>query len=354
MSGTKHIPDPCGLRDVNRDVLLGGLAVALVLVAVGVGVAAPGALAERTDDDVRPSRLVLQEPRVAAGTVGGEQAELSLDVRIDHRGGPARNVTVEVQAIDTDTGLVATTVRKDLGTLRGNREIRTRLNVTVDRDGGYRVNIRVYENGERVETGATEIRGVDSLTPDYAETSVRFQRFDGGAASPPVVRAQVLTEEENRTTLQTATALTNRGDAAAGGLELVVMARQVESNIIADRATVEVGDIAPGRTVDETTELTVPSNYNYYLDAFLYREGVLVDTVTGSALLDPTRPAPKNETREEVDFQAGDFEATPEPGRDREEETPMATMSDGGPGFGAVGALLALVTIAALAVRRQQ
>lgn len=334
--------------------MLGGLAVALVVVAGGLALAAPGALAERTDEDVRPSRLTLQEPRVGAGTVGGEQAELSLDVRMDHRGGPARNVTVEVQAIDTETGLVATTVRKDLGTLRGEREIRTRLNITVDRQGGYRVRIRVYEDGERVETGTTQIRGVDSLTPDYAETSVDFHRFGTGQGTLPVITYEIAQERDNRTTLRTGTYLTNRGDEATGGLELVVLARQVESNVIADRQSVQIDDIGPGQTVTENADLTVPSNYNYYLDGILLKDGVIVGTATAPAKLDPTRPAPKNETREDVDFQAGDFEATPEPGRDRDEETPMATASGGGPGFGAVGALVAMVAIAALAARRQQ
>ncbi|MFC7138248.1 hypothetical protein ACFQMA_00135 [Halosimplex aquaticum] len=196
---------------MNREAWLGVLALLLVAAAVGLVALGPGALAERTDEDVRPSRLSLQEPRVAAGEVGGERAELSLDVRMDHRGGDAENVTVEVQAVDTDTGLVATTVRKDLGTISGDREVRTRMNVTVDRQGGYRLDIRVYEDGRRIETGSTRVSGVDSLTPDYAETSVGFERFEGGETSPPVIAAQSLIERNNRTTLRTATALTNRG-----------------------------------------------------------------------------------------------------------------------------------------------
>ncbi|WP_415381812.1 PGF-CTERM sorting domain-containing protein [Halosimplex sp. TS25] len=339
---------------MNREAWLGVLALLLVAAAAGLVALAPGALAEQTDEDVRPSRLSLQEPRVAAGEIGGERAELSLDLRMDHWGGDARNVTVEVQAVDTDTGLVATTVRKNLGTISGNREVRTRMNVTVERQGGYRLDVRVYEDGRRIETGSTRVSGVDSLTPDYAETSVGFERFGDRATSPPVISAQVLAERNNRTTLQTATALTNRGSEPAGGLELVVTARQVESNVVADRVSVRVGDIGPGRTVNETADLEVPSNYNYYLDGFLYRDGVLVDTVTASAMLDPSRPVPENTTREEVDFQAGDFAGTPEPEPDRGEETPEPTESSGGPGFGAVGALAALVALAAFAARRNQ
>jgi PGF-CTERM protein len=341
---------------VNREQLLGAVALLLVVSAAGIALLVPGAVAERADDDVRPSRLSLQEPRVAAGAVGGERADLSLDIRMDHRGGPAENVTVEVQAVDTDTGLVATTVRKGLGTLRGEGEVRTRMNVSVDRQGGYDVRIRVYEDGKRIETGRTTIRGVDSLTPDYAETSVRFHRFGTGTGSLPVITYEIAGKSDNRTALRTSTYFTNRGDESTGGLELRVLARQVESNVVADRATVEIDDIGPGRTVTETAELTVPSNYNYYLDGILLKDGVVVGSVTAPAKLDPSRPVPENKTREEVEFRAGDFEQDAAEDREPrpEADTPMPTASSSGPGFGAVGALAALVALAALAARRNQ
>ncbi|QLH80033.1 PGF-CTERM sorting domain-containing protein [Halosimplex rubrum] len=329
---------------------MGVLALALVVGAAGLALAAPNALAERTDENVRPSVLSLQDPRVAAGEVGGERAELSLDVRMEHRGGPADNVTVEIQAVDTDTGLVATTVRKDLGTIDGNREVRTRVNVTVDRQGGYRLYIRVYEDGRRVETGSTEVSGVDSLTPDYADTSVGFHRFGDSPTSIPVITYDIAEEADNRTTLRTGTYLTNRGDESAGGLRLVVVARQVESNVIADRATVEIDEIGPGQTVTEAADLTVPSNYNYYLDGMLFRDGVVVESATASAKLDPSRPVPENTTREEVDFRAGDFERGDGGGAGA---TPMPTDAGAsGPGFGGAGALAALLALAALATRR--
>ena len=339
---------------MNREAWLGALALLLVVGAAGLALAAPNALAERTDENVRPSTLALEDPRVAAGEVGGERAELSLDVRMDHRGGPADNVTVEVQAVDTDTGLVATTVREDLGRIDGNREVRTRVNVTVDRQGGYRLYIRVYEDGRRVETGSTTVSGVESLTPDYAASAVGFHRFGDSPASIPVITYEIAEEADDRTTLRTGTYLTNRGDEPAGDLRLVVMARQVESNVIADRTTVDIGDIEPGRTVTEAADLTVPSNYNYYLDGVLFRDGVVVGAATAPAKLDPTRPVPENTTREEVDFEAGDFERDAGDGGNDEGVTPRATQSGGGPGFGAVGALTALVALAALAARRHQ
>ena len=141
------------------------------------------------------------------------------------------------------------------------------------------------------------------------------------------------------------------GEEPAGGLELVVRARQVESNLIADRATVRIDEVGPGRTATPTVELDVPSNYNYYLDGILLRDGVIVGSATSGAMLDPSRPVPENTTREEVEFDAGDFTSeTPEPPRDR--DTPAPTV-ESGPGFGIAVTLLALLAAAFVAHRRR-
>jgi PGF-CTERM protein len=330
--------------------MLAALALALVVGAALLAVAVPGALADRSEDP-RPSHLDLREPRVAAGEVGGETAELVLDIRMDHRGSDAENVSVEVQAVSSDTGLVETTVRRDLGTVSGNREVRTKMNVSVPREGGYRISIRVYENGSRVASGGTEVRGVESLTPGYARSPIEFHRFGTGDASPPVISYAIEESTNNRTTLRTQTHLTNRGDETAGGLELVVKARQVESNVIADQERVDVGEIEPGRTATPTVTLEVPSGYNYYLDGMLLRDGVIVGTATSGAMLDPTRPVPKNQTTEDVDFDAGEFESTESP---PVRDTPMGTAdSVQGPGFGVVVAVLALLGVALVAARRK-
>ena len=348
---------------MNRERTLGVLAVAVLLFGAALVVAAPGALAEKSDTSVRPTHLDLREPRVSAGEVGGETAELSLDLRLAHRGGPAENVTVEVQAIDTDTGLVATTVRKRLGRIpatsagpgRESREVRTRVNVSVKRQGGYRLDIRVYENDSRVATGRTTVRGVKSLVPDYADTPVEFHRFGERETSLPVISYSIQDTENNRTALETQTFLTNRGDEPAGDLTLVVKARQVESNVVADEATVQVGEIRPGRTEAQTARLTVPADYNYYLDAILLRDDVVVGTATSSATLDPTRPVPENETTEEVEFNAGDFASspTPEPERADAGAEPPATATSSGPGFGIVVGLAALLALTAVLTRRR-
>jgi len=144
--------------------------------------------------------------------------------------------------------------------------------------------------------------------------------------------------------LNVSAALTNRGDASSAPLTLVLIARQADSNIVADRATVRIAGIRPGRTATPGTTLAVPDDYNYYLDAVLWNDGVIVGTARSAAQLDPTERVPENTTTRESGFEAGDFVDSSGGDDDRAEramETPEA--GDDGPGFGLGTALVALL-----------
>jgi len=79
--------------------------------------------------------------------------------------------------------------------------------------------------------------------------------------------------------------------------------------------------------------VTVPEEYNYWLDATLLRDGVLVDTVSEPANLDPQQTLEKDERQTDVGFQAEEFSGTE---RDRDDDQYTETPTGGsGPGFGA-------------------
>jgi len=327
---------------------------AAVVLAATVLLAAlvPGIVATPEEEDVRPSRFDVTETTITPGEVGGTTATLSVTTRLDHFGGEAENVTVLVRATDADTGLVTTTVRKDLGTVEGDREVAVTANLSVPREGGYRIETIVYDDGRRVRTGETTVRGVGTLRPDYAESSLDFERFDGAPASFPAVEYSVESVEGNRTTLNVSAYLTNAGDEPAGDVRLVVTARQVDSNIVADRASTAVESVRAGRTVTPSVELEVPSRYNYYLDAVLWRDDVIVSTARAPASLDPTEVVRTNTTTRETGLEVGDFaeeeERTP---AEEPQSTGRPITESAGPGFGVGAAVVALVGAGLLARR---
>lgn len=332
--------------------------VVLLIAMLATPFVVPGTLQEPDDGNVRPSYLQLQEEdsTIAVQSVPGRTATLQLDTRLVHHGGESRNVTVEVRAIDDDSGLLVDQVRERVGNVSaGDRSLSVLTNVTVEREGSYRIETLVYQDGERVARGVRQISNVQALRPAYADSPVGFERFDNSPADIPAITVDPTSVENNRTELSITTALTNGGDTAAGDVTVRLRARQVESNLIADGTELPVGSIQPGRTVWRDATMTVPDGYNYYIDAILLKDGVVIDTALGVANLDPTRTVQVNETRQEVEFDTGDFAGEETP---RQTEADMGgertTASAQGPGFGPLLAVVALLAIALLAARRDQ
>lgn len=336
---------------MRREALLAGGAAAVLGLLLVAAAVVPGITATPADEHVRPSRLDVRETTLAAGEIGGRTATLEVTTRLEHRGGPAHDVEVTYRAVDAETGLVVDRTSRSLGNVTGDREVVSRGNLTVPREGDYRLDTVVYEEGQRVDETRTSVRGVGSLVPAYADSPVRFHQFDGAATIPPI-EYSVESVANDRTTLNVSAYLTNGGDEPVDGLRVVLVARQADSNIVADRASVRIGAIAPGRTATPTATLSVPDDYSYYLDAVLWRDGVIVGSARASADLDPQRTVPENETREDVDLDSGEFAAGSPTPVEAAHGTPSSTPAGAGqPGFGLAAGVAALA-VAGLLARR--
>ena len=331
---------------VPERLLLGGAA-AVVVVSAVAAVAVPGALSPDDPGQVRPAILGVADLHIAAGPVSGDAATLTVETRIDHRGGPAENVTLLLRAVGLDSGLVETTREVDVATIEGDREVAVVENLTVPRDGGYRIEAVAYVDGNRRASGAKAVRGVGGLQPEYARTSVEFHRFQ--RTRQPSIEYSIAGVRDDRATLRVRTYLTNTGSETPDGLRLALSARQAESGIVADETEVEVGSIASGRTATPEAELVVPDGYNYYLDAVLWKDGVIVGSARSVANLNPTETISANVTTREIGLEVSDFERDGEGAPVREE--PAATESAGQPGFSAAVAVVALLGAVLLARR---
>ncbi|HKJ58647.1 MAG TPA: PGF-CTERM sorting domain-containing protein [Halobacteriales archaeon] len=331
---------------VPERLLLGGAA-AVVVVSAIAAVAVPGALSPDDPGQVRPAALRVAELNIAPGAASGETATLSIETRLDHRGGPAENVTLLLRAVGLESGLVETTREVDVEPIQGDREVAVTENLTVPREGGYRIEAVTYVDGERRASGSRTVRGVGGLAPEYARTSVQFHRFQ--RTGQPSIEYSIAGVQDDRATLRIRTYLTNTGSESPGGLRLSLTARQADSGIVADETEVTVGEIAPGRTATPEAELLVPDGYNYYLDAVLWKDGVIVGSARSVANLDPQETISANVTTRDVGLDVSDFER--DGGGAPERERPAATESAGQPGFTAPLAVAVLLGAVVL-VRR--
>jgi PGF-CTERM protein len=331
--------------------MLAAIAVALLLITAAAAVAVPGVLADpEPDRPIRPGHVGIDEaPAVAPGEISGATAELRLSTRIEHAGNPTPNVSVRFRAFDAESGLLADERTVEMGELTGDRSVPVNGTLRVQREGGYVLETTVFRDGERVDRTTRRVSGMEALKPPYARSHVSFTETE----AVPSLAVSVEDAGENRTTLRLTASLTNGGDNASENLRIEFVLRQADSNIEAARSSETVGTIRPGRTSKTATTLTVPNSYNYYVDAVLYRDGVLIDTARSVANLDPTETITANETTREVEFDVEDFEQTDDDDAgDRPREQPTITeTSAGGPGFTPVVAVVALLAVA-LVVRR--
>jgi len=352
---TRHLYYLSGIWNVRTEYALLVVVGFAVVVGVGVAVGVPGALdppEETPDRPEKPSRVDLVEMTIGAGDVGGENATLRVRPYVEQHGGAAENVTVLLRAVDEDTGFVVATKRLEYGTLDGDVSRSREGALTVARQGDYDVQAIVFQNGTRMETGTRAVSGVGSLTPDYRDTPLEFQDFDAGM---PVIEYRIESVENNQSMLAVSTYLTNTGDRPVDDLELVLTARQNGSNVVADRTTVELDAVGSGKTATPTGELVVPDDYDYYLDAVLWRDGTVVATARSTANLAPGTGLSVDENASDGDeeFEAGDFEDTESPQEEATraagDETTFEESAGGSPGFGVVVALVAVAAAALIA-----
>jgi len=336
----------------TRTALLAAAAALLLAGAVGA-VAAPDAIVDPREADERPGDVRIVDTVVSPGEVRGETAELRLGVDLRHRGSTVENVTVRHRAIGADSGLLVDETTVDVGDVDGGGERTINGSVDVDREGGYRIETVVFADGERRASQTTRVGGVAALTPEYADSRVGFT--EGNVW--PTVAVSVREADNETATLSVSVSVTNRGDAASEPLDLRVLLRQSESNVIADEASETVGEVRPGRTDTVRTTVEVPANYNYYVDAALWSDDVLIDETQGVANLNPRETISANETVEEVEFAVEDFtrneggdDAADGSGADRDRGEDGS--GDSTPGFGPLVALVALAGAALVARRR--
>jgi len=335
----------------TRTALLAAAAALLVATAVGA-VAAPGAISDPRATDEPPGRIDVAGATVAPGDVRGETAELRLGTDLRHRGGTVENVTVRHRAIGAESGLLVDETTVDVGDVDFDGERTVNGTVTVEREGGYRIETVVFADGQRREQQTTRVAGVAALTPDYADTQVGFT--DGTVW--PTVAVSVVEADNETATLSASVSVTNRGDEASEDVDLRLYLRQAESNVIAADATETVGAVRPGRTDTVTTTVEVPAGYNYYVDAALFDDDVLVDETQGVANLNPRETITANETVRDVEFSVEDFQRDDVGGEggDGADRAPTDGATGGStPGFGPLVALVALV-VAALTARRRR
>ncbi|VVB88592.1 Uncharacterised protein [uncultured archaeon] len=282
----------------------------------------------------------IREVDVKPVEVTSSLVQVNVTTFIYHGEGEANNASMLIRAINSNTGLLETEVSAPIPESDGDKTVTASANLKVDRNGNYDLKILLYDNGTIRDSGSVRISGLNALTPAIKNIGVAVNNIDfvvtGTSAGRATIRSDIY--------------LDNKEASPSGNMNMIVKARQADSNLLADKRSSETGVIAGEATAVRSVQLDMPDSYNYMIVVELWNGDVLVNTWEKALMLAPTKMVPKESVEKNMNIEVSKFV--------REDGAPVPTMTIAPsyavtpkmqqPGFEAIAAIVALITVIAL------
>ncbi len=189
----------------------------------------------------------------------------------------AGNPVIHLSAYSTETGLVVTD-RTDLFPAigwGGSRSVSQEM--VLPRSSSYRLVAVISEGDKRKAKGEITVNNLERLTPDSQKTGLAIEEID----------FSVKKVSGDYATLQADMYLENNDETSTGPFEVEVKAKELDAQLMADKQSTLIGDIAPGKITVANVTLTVPDQYNYHVEVIVWKNGTILKRGEGNVLLKP-------------------------------------------------------------------
>jgi len=256
-------------------------------------------LQKESPQQLPPSTLSIREVDVRPVEVTSARIEVNVTAYINHAGGKTQNATMLIRAINSETKLLETQVFTPIPETESDIEktLSVSTNLKVERNGGYELNILLFDNGSIRDSGTVNIQGLNAMIPESKRSGVTLNNIDftvGGVSAGKVsIKSDIYLE--------------NKGPDVSDNLKLIVKAREATSNLIADKTNAETGTIINETTSVKTVQLVVPDEYNYMVVVELWRGETLINTWEKPVLLAPTKTVPKESVEKKMNLEVSKF-----------------------------------------------
>jgi hypothetical protein len=248
---------------------------------------------------VPPSNLNIRDVDVKPVMVTSSQVEVNVTAYINHGGAKTQNATMLIRAISSDTKLLETQVSAPIPEIESDLEktLAISANLNLERNGGYDLNILLFDNGSIMDSGSVSISGLDALTPMSKQSGVILSNIDFTVSNVSAGKVSIKSDIY----------LENRGSQASENLKVIVKAREATSNLLADKTGTETGVIANETTAVKSVVLTVPDGYNYMVVVELWRGDTLINSWEKPVLLAPTKTVPIGSVEKQTNIEVSKF-----------------------------------------------
>ncbi len=228
------------------------------------------------------SEIAIADVDISAEALGIADVLLNVTTYLDNSGdAKSGEVAVLVKAYDADTNLLVASNETRVGKI-GRRETKSvNTYLKLPKEGGYRLQIVVFEDDKGILRGERKIYGLSRLEPpSVAKISIRELDF--------LVEAVEAESERDReyAIVNTTLYIDNLGKDVSG-LRALIKARDNETRLIADKSWKDLGLLEEGTTSLHYAELRVLNGRDYIFEIQIWQSGRIIKESSGMVILSP-------------------------------------------------------------------
>lgn len=258
---------------MNKQIIFTIAVIIIVIVSVGL-IATVGDGLREWEDRPYPSRLRITDVDISAEALSEGEALLTIITYIDNSGGPSENVSVLIKAFDSYTNLLVVENKTDAGIINNEKTSITRTNLKVPKEGGYNLEIVLFDGEKSVQSGDAKINGLSLLEPPSSvKVSIREIDF------------LMKGEEGNHVTVKTTIYIDNIGKEDTSGLRTLVKARDSETKLIVDETWMDLGLLKMDATTSKSVDLELLNTRNYEVYVQIWLDQKIIKQGSGVLML---------------------------------------------------------------------
>ncbi len=298
------------------------------------------------------SEIKIADIDISAEALGIADAMLNVTTYLDNSGdAKSGDVDVLIKAYNVDTNLLVASNKTKVWKIGGRETKAASTYLKLPKEGGYRLQVVVFEDGKGILRGEREIYGLSRLEPpSVAKISIRELDFFVGAVEVESGR------NREYAIINTTIYVDNLGKDVSG-LRALIKARDNETRLIADKRWEDLGVLKEGTTSLHYAELRVLNGRDYIFEIQIWQSERIIKESSGMVMLSPfvnrTVVIEAKEKTVEISPRVEITDFIP-PGAPVPEPMPYPTPPPAAPGFETLSAAFALFIAFVLLLKKRR
>jgi hypothetical protein len=246
----------------------------VVLISLFAAIALSGCLGGSDEGPLKVKNIDLSLEKVTRDMV-----TLNVTTYIENTGGSdSKPLSLSMRVTNSDTGFLVSKKDVSVGKVVGHKMANVSQSLNLPKTGDTnKIYAALMEDGVEVSGGSRTVYHLDNLPVDTAIVDLKI-----GSLEFMVKKAN-----NGSVVIENDVYISNIGDNVSPESDIMVKATEVDSNLVADKKWSKISGVAPGATAIKGINLTVPDQYNYHVEATIWRNGSQIGKGEGQVVLKP-------------------------------------------------------------------